>query len=309
MKLFKCSRCGRENPRYFVSHMKRALCKDCYISYFEKKVKNTFIKYNMYNVASKVGVALSGGKDSQALLRALYNVFPNLDMKGIYINLGISGYSSESEKAVRRLCGELGVDLITYNLKESGGFVIPDFKNSRIGRRMCGVCGTVKRYLLNRIAVENGLSTVATGHNLDDTVEVLFELYLNGKLEEAVRIRPVSLSTHRKLANRIKPLIELTDEEDLYYVDATDTPYHASWCPLVRGSRMVGRKELIREIEQKIPNYRHILFKSHVKRILPKLDKIVKPPELVECEVCGMPTVSRVCSFCRLTRRVLKLNA
>ena len=309
MKAFKCSRCGAENPRYVVSHMRRALCKNCFVTYYEKKVKNTFIKYGMHTVAKRVGVAVSGGKDSQALLRALRSVFPSLDVKAIYINLGIGGYSNESERAVRQLCEELGVELITYSLKEEEGFSIPDFTKTRLGGRMCGVCGTVKRYLLNRIALENNIPTVATGHNLDDTVEVLFELYLKGSLEEAARIRPVSLSSHPKLVNRIKPLIELTDEEDLYYVDATNTPYHSSWCPLVKGSRMISRKEIIREIEQKIPHFRHTFFKSHVKRMLPKLEQVIKPPQLRECEVCGMPTVAKVCGYCKITRRVLQVNA
>ena len=304
MKCFKCE----GEARYHISYMRKSLCRKCFILFYEKKVRNTFLKYGMHKIAKRIGVAVSGGKDSLALLKSLYNLFSQLDITAIYINLGITSYSNESEKVTKRLCGELGVDLIVYNLSEEEGFVIPDFKHTRMGSRMCGVCGTVKRYILNRIAVENGIDTIATGHNLDDTVEVLFELYLRGSLEEAARIRPVSVSNHPKMANRIKPLIELTDEEDLYYVDATNTEYVSSWCPLVRGSRMVARKELLRKIEREIPNYRHLLLKSHIKRILPKLDKVIQPPKLRDCMECGMPSVGEVCSYCKLMRRV-KIHA
>ncbi len=300
----RCYRCGREAPRYHITYMRRSMCGDCFVSFYERKVKNAYIKYGMYRVGRRVGVAVSGGKDSLALLSVLKRVFPHLSLTAIYLNLGIGGYSDESERVSRKLCDELGVDLIIYRLDSSEGFVVPDFRETAFRKRMCGVCGTVKRYLLNKVAYENGLEVIATGHNLDDTVEVLFELYLRGNLEEAARLKPVLVSNHPKMASRIKPLIEMTDEEDLYYVDALGIEYASSWCPLVKGSRMMNRKMLIKQIEEKIPGYRHLLFKSHVKKILPKLEQLYSQPALNDCELCGMPTTARICSYCKVVKRV-----
>jgi uncharacterized protein (TIGR00269 family) len=158
---------------------------------------------------------------------------------------------------------------------------------------------------MNRVAVERGHDSVVTGHNLDDTVEVLFELYRRGLLEEAVRLRPVLLGDGVKLASRVKPLFEMTDEEDLYYVDAKGIEVVESWCPLVRGAKTVSRKVLIHEIESKVPGFRHTLLKAHVKRFLPLLEKAIGQPVLRECAVCGYPTTSEVCSYCRAMRKVV----
>ena len=301
----RCFRCGGEAGRYYLPHMRRMICRDCLVDFYEKKVRNTVLKYGMLRNVNTLGIAVSGGKDSMALLRVMKRLFPILSMKAIYIHLGIPGYSDECEDVVRRVCGEMGVELIIHRVSDEG-YTIPDFQHTPFKSRICGACGTVKRYHLNLIAYEHGIDTIATGHNLDDTVEVLFELYLRGEVDEITRIRPVSPGVGSKMAARIKPLIEMTEEENLYYVEATGTPYVESWCPLVKGSRMMRRKELIRMIEERIPGFRHTFFKSHVKRFLPRLEESSKQVQLRECEVCGMPTTSNICSYCRLRSRVLR---
>ena len=297
----KCYRCGGEGEVY-VSYMGKYLCRRCFIEFYEKKVKNTVIKYGMFKDARRIGVAVSGGKDSMAMLRVLQRIFPQLEFTAIHINLGIGEYSKEGEEVVRRLAEELGVNLVVHRLEEEG-FTIPDLLNTPYRRRVCGACGTVRRYLLNRIAWELGLDRLATGHTLDDTVELLFELYLNGRVEEIVRVRPI-LEGGLRMVERVKPLIEITDEENLHYVHLTGTPYGVLECPLLKGSRMMRRKRLIAKIEEEIPRFRHLLYKSHIKRILPKLEKTVEKPELKACEICGMPTTGRICSYCKLVSRV-----
>ncbi len=302
----KCFRCGGEAGRYYLPHMRRMICQACLIDFYEKKVKSTVLKYGMLKGVRSLGVAVSGGKDSMALIRVLSHLFPTINMKAIYIHLGIPEYSDKCEVVARKVCEEVGVELIIHRVSDEG-YIIPDFQYTPFKSRICGACGTVKRYHLNRIAYEHGLDAIATGHNLDDTVEVLFELYLRGEVDEIARIRPVSPGIGTKMAARIKPLIEMTEEENLYYVDATNTPYVESWCPLVKGSRMMRRKELIRMIEEKIPGFRHTFFKSHIKRFLPRLEELSRHVQLRECEICGMPTTSNICSYCRLRSRVLRV--
>lgn len=297
----RCYRCGGEGEAY-VSYMGKYLCRRCFIEFYEKKVRNTLIKYGMFRDARRIGVAVSGGKDSMAMLRVLPRIFPQLEFTAIHINLGIGEYSKEGEEVVRKLVEELGVNLIVHRLEEEG-FKIPDLLNTIYRKRICGACGTVRRYLLNRIAWELGLDRLATGHTLDDTVELLFELYLNGRVEELIRVRPV-LEGGLRMVERVKPLIEITDEENLHYVHLTDTPYENLECPLLKSSRMMRRKRLIAKIEEEIPRFRHLLYKSHIKRILPRLGETVEKPKLKACEICGMPTTGRICSYCKLVSRV-----
>jgi len=301
----RCSKCKTEaESLYWLDSMRSSLCQSCLIEHYEKKVKRTMIKYRMLSDVKNLGVAVSGGKDSMALVRSLLNIFPSLNFTVIHLNLGIPEYSDACQALVQKFCQENSIECITYDLKKVEGYSIGDFATSKLGRRICGICGVVKRYLINKVALENGLDAVATGHNLDDTVELLFNQYMSGALGDLVRNKPVLPSTHPKIVKKIKPLVEVTEQENLYYVLSTHTGYVDRECPLVKGSRMLKRKKLLLRIEEEIPNFKYLLFKSHVKRFLPILEKHFEAPAIRECERCGMPSMNSVCSYCKLVSKL-----
>lgn len=307
-----CKLCGGP-AAYFIDHARMRLCAGCFTKYYEKKVYNTIMKHGMLRGAGRVAVAVSGGKDSMALLAALSKLiperFPGVELVAIHINLGIEGYSERCQEIVEQVCRRLGIQYVIHDLEDREGYRIPDLRSTPVGRRICGACGTVKRYLMNRIAYELGADRIATGHNLDDVAELLLEFYLKGSVEELVRVRPVSWSSIPKLVTKIKPLIELTERENLYYALARGIPILDAECPLAEGSRMLRRKKLIGLIEREIPGFRHMLYKSHVKRLLPRLEKTIEEPELRECEECGMPSLSSRCSYCKLVSRLAAKSA
>ncbi|MCD6312222.1 MAG: hypothetical protein J7L79_00220 [Thaumarchaeota archaeon] len=308
----RCRICGGP-PAYVIEHARMSLCKDCFIRYYERKVYKTILKHGMLRNARKIAVAVSGGKDSVALLKSLHQVasenFPNISLAVIHVNLGIPGYSEKCQEVVERVCENLGVSYLIYDLGREEGYTIPDLRSTPLGRRLCGACGTVKRYLMNKLAYEIGADRVATGHNLDDTVELLLEVYLKGSVEEIVRVKPMAWSSHPKLVTKIKPLIELTERENLYYVMAQGLPLLEAECPLAKGSRMLRRKRLINMIEREIPGFKHTFYKSHLKRILPKLEKTIEEPKLTECKQCGMPSLSETCSYCKLTTKLKTITS
>ncbi len=303
----KCRFCGG-SAAYYIEHARMHLCENCFIEYYERKVYKTLVKHDMLKGARKVAVAISGGKDSVALLEVLHRItsekFPEVELTAIHIDLGIPGYSEECRRISEDVCRKLGIECHVYDLRREEGYGIPDFQATPFKKRICGACGTVKRYLMNKIAYEIGADRLATGHNLDDVVEVLFELYLKGSVEEIVRMKPVSWSNHPKLITKIKPLIELTERENMYYVLARKLPILSTQCPLAKESRMLRRKKLIGVIEKEIPGFKHTFYKSHLKRLLPRLEKEIKEPEIRECSQCGMPTVGKTCSYCKLTTKL-----
>jgi len=308
----RCRICGGPAD-YFIEHAGMSLCRDCFIRYYEKKVYNTILKHGMLKGSKKVAIAVSGGKDSIALLKVMSKIisekFPGVELMAIHINLGIEGYSERCQEVVENVCKKLGIRYLIHDLMRTEGYVIPDFRSTPLGRRICGACGTVKRYLLNKLAYEAEADRLATGHNLDDTVELLLEFYLRGSVDEIIRVRPVAWSSFPKLVTRIKPLIELTEKENLYYVRAEGLPILEAECPLAKGSRMLRRKKLISLIEREIPGFKHTFYKSHLKRLMPRLEKTAAEPKLMECEVCGMPALSRICSYCRLISKSHRLSA
>lgn len=286
----------------YLAYSRRYLCAECFKNHFERKVKSTIAKYRMIHRGERIGVAVSGGKDSVGLLYALRKLYPSLDMVAIHINLGIEGYSDHCHQIVKEFTRKLRVPLLDYELQSSLGYSLHDLQGTWRGRKMCSPCGTIKRYLLNRLALEAGVDRLATGHNLDDMVEVIFNCYINGDLEQLRRLHPVLPGAHPKLVARIKPLCELTEEENLLYALYSELPFRSVSCPLAEGARSIRRKRLIDMIAREMPQFKHLLFKSYIKRIHPNLAPPEKEEEVKECIICGSPTSARTCAFCRITQ-------
>lgn len=293
-----CKRCGA-GAEIFLDYARINLCPECFKNLFERKVRETILRYRMIEHGDRVAVAASGGKDSSALLFVLRRIFPDLELSAIHINLGIGGYSDECEQKLLRLTKNLDVDLRVFNLKKELGISMGDFRNTVYKDRICAPCGTVKRYLLNKLAFEGEFTKLATGHNLDDVAEVLFNSYLYGEINQLVRLKPVLPSTHPKLVSKIKPLWAMTEMEDLLYASYCSLPFRAEECPFSRGTRSLERKKLLNDIAIRIPGFKHTFVKSHLKKLSPALERSVEVSSLVECELCGMPSSSKVCAFCK----------
>jgi len=295
-------RCGGE-AAVGIDYANVYFCRGCFKEFFEKKVRSTVLKYAMIKPDDRVLVAVSGGKDSSSLLFALRKVFPELKIEAFHINLGIKGYSKESEQKVLRLVDFVKTNLIVFDLEKELGISIEDFKNTVYKGKICSPCGVVKRYLINKVAYEKGFTKVATAHTLDDVVALLFNSYLQGDVDGLVRLKPVLPSTHTKFVAKIKPLWEITDRECLVYTLFCDLPYVSQPCPLGgETTKMRERKELIGELSTKIRGFKHIFLKSHMKRMLPLLEASAKMPSLIECEICRMPSSERICAFCKRMR-------
>jgi uncharacterized protein (TIGR00269 family) len=293
-----CRKCGGK-AEVRVDYARMDLCGRCFTEFYEGKVRETVRKYGMFGGGDRVAVAVSGGKDSAALLFALRRIFPDLSIAALHINVGIPGYSEECEREARRLAEMTGTYLIVYDTARELGITTPNFAGTAYARRICSPCGTVKRYLLNRVAWERGFTKVATGHNLDDVLEVIFSAYVQGDVVQLVRLKPFSPSNHPKLVAKVKPLWWVTEEENLAYAELNGLPFRRGVCPFSPESRSRRRKEILDMIEARMRGFKHTFVSSHLKRTLPALERSVELPPFVECSSCGMPSSENPCAFCR----------
>ncbi|MEM2122167.1 MAG: ATP-binding protein [Candidatus Bathyarchaeia archaeon] len=298
-----CYNCGVRVSDVYLAYSRRYLCGECFKNHFERKVKSTIAKHQMIRRGERIGVAASGGKDSTSLLYVLKKLYPSLDMVAIHVDLGIQGYSDHCHRIVGEFTRSLGVPLVEYSLEEMG-YTLHDLQGTGRGRKMCSPCGAVKRHLLNRLALEEGVDKLATGHNLDDIVEVILNCYIHGDVEQLRRLHPVLPGAHPKLVARIKPLCEHTEDEDLLYALYMELPFRSASCPLAGGARSIRGKKLIEMISVEAPQFKHQIFKSYLKRIHPNLKSPVEEDkgEIRECRICGFPTSLQVCAFCRITQ-------
>ena len=182
---------------YRIPHSNLALCKDHFLANVEKRVQKLVKKSHIIRREgkNKILIALSGGKDSQVLLSIMKKSYPeNIELHGLYIELGISdeNYSKDSGIIAQSLCNKLNVPFHEINVKQQNGFNIDDIynlkqiveenkqksKNDQI-RGECSYCGLLKRYHINKFAVENDFSVVLTGHNLTDEATSLVNNFFN----------------------------------------------------------------------------------------------------------------------------------
>jgi tRNA-5-methyluridine54 2-sulfurtransferase len=111
----------------------------------------------MFSYADRLLVAVSGGKDSLALWDALLEMGYRAD--GLYVGLGIGGYSQRSGEICRAFAEERaeprGARLLEVDLADEYGYTTPSGSQAT-SRSTCGVCGLSKRYVFNRVAFEEG---------------------------------------------------------------------------------------------------------------------------------------------------------
>jgi uncharacterized protein (TIGR00269 family) len=250
----------------------------------------------------RVLVAVSGGKDSLALWDILLDLGFAAD--GLYLGLGIGGYSGESRERARSYAADKGANLREVDLPTDLGFDIPT--GARAARRApCSACGLSKRHLFNQSAIEGGYDVLATGHNLDDEAAVLFGNVLRWDLAYLGRQYPV-LPAGAGFAKKVKPLVRLGEREMAAYCVLKGIDYIVEECPMAAGNRHLGYKNALNDVEQTSPGSKGAFYFGFLDRIAPLVVTAAREEKegLHPCPGCGSPTVSELCAFCKLVARV-----
>ncbi len=302
----RCRKC-REKAVINMRQHRLALCKAHYLEWFPEQTERFIRKYKMLSRDEPVLVAVSGGKDSLALWDVLLRLGYQAD--GLYLGLGIDGntnYSEESYAKVRTFAEQHPeAKLYVLDIKRIYGESIPEVaRRTRRGKdKPCAVCGLIKRHEMNRIAYEYGYPVLATGHNLDDEVAVLFQNTLQWNVGYLARQYPV-LPGGDGFARKIKPFCRFYERETAAYAILRGIDYIYDECPYSVGASTIYYKELLDSLEEQRPGTKLNFYLSFL-RAKDKDGLFAnwreENVELQACERCGQPTsVPGLCAFCRL---------
>jgi len=272
------------------------VCRDCFLELFEKRVVSAIEKFKMFAKEDKVLVAVSGGKDSLSLWKALDEL--GFKTTGLYINLGIGEYSEMSEEKVVNFAQKNGLYFKIVKVKDLLKKGIEELSR-KIKRTPCRVCGTIKRYIMNKEAKD--FFCVATGHNLDDEASLLLGNLLNWQKGYLERQFPV-LDNHKSLRKKVKPFCFCLEQEISFYAFLKGIDYIQEECPLSKGATSLFYKKILNEIEEKMPTTKIRFYKQFLRQDFLKRKEEVN---LKPCKNCGYLTVSEVCNFCKLREKVL----
>ncbi|PKN92803.1 MAG: tRNA(Ile)-lysidine synthetase [Chloroflexi bacterium HGW-Chloroflexi-6] len=303
----KCKTCGQK-ATVNMRHHKLALCSQHYLEWVPEQTARFIKKYWMFGPDERVLVAVSGGKDSLSLWDILHRLGYQAD--GLYLGLGIDegiGYSDESHRLTEKFASERGLKLHVVDIEKEYGSSIPMLaQKSRRGQgRPCSVCGVAKRHEMNRIARDLGYDVLATGHNLDDEVAVLFANTISWSADLLRRQEPV-LRESDGLARKVKPLCRFGEKEMTAYALLRGIEYIYEECPFSVGSTSIYYKELLNQLEHERPGAK---LAYYVKFLEAKKDGLFTPATaqdfvLTECPQCGQPTSGDgLCSFCKIIKK------
>ena len=299
----KCTKCGREAV-VKLRHHNLKLCKEHFFEYFEKRVLKAIKKFEMFSKSDRILVAVSGGKDSMSLWYVLKTL--GYDVEALFVKTWSGNLSFPALEKIEKLGAVLksAVHVVDSTVYFDG---LSTFEIARILRRpVCSICGLVRRYLMNKFAVENGYDVLATGHNLDDEATVLLGNILHWQDDYIFRSWPVLEKTHEKFVKKVKPLVYLYEEEVRRYADLRGIDYLKNACPFSIDATSTVYKRILNELEDEQPGVKLRFYTGFLK----EKERIFRVEErkvdLVECERCGYPTTSKVCAFCRLRENVSK---
>lgn len=305
----RCRRC-RAPAVVEVRRHNAAFCRDCFLHHVREQVRRAIRAHDMFGPRDGVLVAVSGGKDSLALWDVLLDL--GYRASGLYLGLGIGGYSSRSAEVVRRFAQDrrealeaAGGELVEVDLAEAYGFDVPT-AGRKGPRSTCAVCGLSKRYVFNRAALERGYDVVATGHNLDDEAATLLGNMLRWQTDHIARQSPV-LPARDGMVRKVKPLHRLSELETAAYSFLRGIDYVVEECPLVAGNTQLRYKDAMNRLESSSPGTKARFFLGYLDRAAP-LFRAEDDAELTPCRACGQPTTARFCAFCRARAQVLGLR-
>lgn len=161
-----------------------------------QQVKKTIDKYEMLQPGDGVVIGVSGGPDSMALLRVLWELRQELHLSlyVAHLNHGLRPEGEEEKKFVQKAAVALGLpffyqkaDVVAWQKERN----IPLQEAAR----------EVRYAFLNEVAQKLGASKIALGHTADDQVESIVMRFLRGSgsrglagippVRDAIYIRPL----------------------------------------------------------------------------------------------------------------------
>lgn len=226
------------------------------MSPLERRVRDRFWRalrdYRMIDDGDRVLIALSGGKDSLALVELLgarMKVFqPKFYAEAIHVRMENIKYESSAEYLMS-FCEKHGVKL---HVVTTSFDATTDHRSSP-----CFLCSWNRRKQLFQFAQENNFNKIALGHHQDDIIHTaLMNLTFNGHFSSMLVKQPMD----KMPLTLIRPLC-LEHEDDLKALaEAHAYEKQRKLCPYDKGTNRTAIADLYKQIEKISPDARQHIW-------------------------------------------------
>jgi uncharacterized protein (TIGR00269 family) len=273
-----------------------------FLEYFERKVRKNIRQYKLFTKENKIGVAVSGGKDSTACLYVLKKL--GYDVEAITIDAHIGCYTEENLKNIKEVCKKYKVKLHVVPFRDEFGSSLcrirDILKEKGHDHSSCMICGILKRYLLNKYAKKLKFDYLATGHNLDDEAQAFIMNVFRNDAKLARRQGPKSKASEGFVC-RVKPLYWISEGEVIRYTKILKFPVNYGICPCSVDAYRREYLNILNNFEKKNPSLKYNILRFH--------ESLTNQPE-VEGKVnvckCGEPCSQDECKACEILKILKK---
>ncbi len=298
----KCSFCNNKSI-YFRKNEGHHYCEEHFNRSIEKRVRKTIRNNNLIDKKDKIVVALSGGKDSSTALILLTKIFknnPRVQIDALTIDQGFP-HSKKEIKIGKKLTEKLEVKCHIFSIEKEFGVILEELFEKNPNESHCAICGVLRRYLINKKARELGYKKVVTGHNLDDEAQSILMNILKGDMMRLVRVGAIPMiSKNPKFVPRIKPLVNVPEEETILFAKINNIKYSNKTCPYRKYNKLRGETiKYLNNLERNSPGIKHSLLKSTIK-LKPYVEKQFKGRKIKLCEKCKEPASKKICKTCEV---------
>lgn len=297
--MVRCSKCN-QSAVTFLRYNGTHLCRRHFIEYVEKRVKKEVRKQLTIDSSKVIAVGLSGGKDSSVALFLLKKILEerrDVELHAITVDEGICGYRPESINKARELTRRLGIEHHIIRFRDEYGIDMDEIASLANDRTPCTYCGVLRRRCLNKMGREIKADYIATGLNLDDTVQSIMMNFARGDVERLARLGP-HLKVQPGLIPRIQPLRCIPEKESYLYALLESIEFHDGICPYADTALRNDFREIIDMLEERSPGSRFSILASY-DSIAPLLRENFPPAKLRICK-CGEPSLGERCKSCEL---------
>nr|MCK4930052.1 TIGR00269 family protein [Nanoarchaeota archaeon] len=290
----KCIKC---NKAVYCSN----LCREHFKDYFEKKVKRIIKKFDLFSRKDKIGVAVSGGKDSTSVLYILNKL--GYAIEAVTVDAVIGNYTKKNLENIRKVCKKYKIKLHEISFRKEFGMSLCFIKSVAHEKGLkyssCFICGILRRYLLNKHAKKLKFDCLATGHNLDDEAQSFIMNVFRNDLILARRQGPVSgYIVSKAFVKRVKPLYLCSEKETTAYSKLMKFPVNYNPCPCCVGAYRREYREMLDKFEKKHPSVKYNIIQFFLRTIY-KMKK-VEDIKVNACAYCGEPCAKDVCKRCEI---------
>ncbi len=234
------------------------------IKRFRKEIWSKFTKaikeYNLVSENDKIGVCISGGKDSFLMAKCFQELYKHGKIKFELVFIVMNpGYKKENIELIKKNASNLEIPIEIF---ETDIFNVVD---NIASYSPCYLCARMRRGYLYNKAKELGCNKIALGHHFDDVIETtLLNIFYGAEVKTML---PKLYSTNFEGMELIRPLYFVKENDIISWVNYNNLKFINCACKFTEkdiknDSKRVEMKELITALRKQNKNIDKNIFTS-----------------------------------------------